>query len=148
MRVAVANNSQVENYIKFLELNNGKIISIEVRRIEFDPFNRTIEIKDENIKLKSSYSDDGLLLCDKWLISKNELKTIWVYKDSLCSFVTNYRNDKDGIFYEIYIQNSILTMFDMPRCTDFFDDDKDFKKEYMEVQTRWEREALEENDDK
>ena len=145
MQVAVVNDSQIENFIKFLELNNGELINFEVRRIDYDQHRVTVEINDKDIQMASSYSDDGLLLCDKWFITKKELRTIWVYKDGMFSFVVKYRNDKDGIHYEMYFWNVNRKMFNFPKCTNFFDDDKEFTRQYEEVMTKWERQAMEEN---
>lgn len=105
MQVAVVNDSQIENFIKFLELNNGKLINFEVRRIDYDPYRVTVEINDKDIKMKSNYYCDELNICDKWFISKKELKTIYVYKDGIYSFVVKYRNDEEGIHYEMYFED-------------------------------------------
>ena len=145
MQVAVANDSQIDNFIKFLELNNGELINFEVRRIEFDPYSVMVELNDKNIQMTSSYLDDGLLLCDKWFIPKKELRTIWVYKDGMFSFVVKYRNDKDGIYYEMYFWNVNRKMFNLPKCTNFFDDDDEFTRQYEEIITKRERQLIEEN---
>ena len=145
MQVAVVNDSQIENFIKFLELNNGEVINFEVRRIDYDPYRVTVEVNDKDIQMTSSYSDEGLSLCERWFIPKKELRTIWVYKDGMFSFVVKYRNDKDGIHYEMYFWNVNRKMFNFPKCTNFFDDDKEFTRQYEEVMTKWERQAMEEN---
>lgn len=143
MEVSVISDNQVENFIKFLKLNDGKIIELYAFMEEFIPsYSRKNILYSKDFALKTEVVDGDLVISDQLTIPHEYLRTLNIFERGYGDFCAVYRNDEESIHYTINFTDTNYQPFNKPECINFFRDDKDFSHEYIECLTGVEKEYM------
>lgn len=132
MKVSVISDNQVENFIKFLMLNNGKVTNLYAYLEKYDPYSMEYIINDKNIILKTEIINGDIVINNKLTIPKKHMNTLYVFERGFYSFCVKYRDDENEIHYTFEFSNAHKESFNKPECTNFFVGDKDYSHYYVE----------------